>query len=208
MASHLTGILVEGLSSSNDKWNVSLALGAGPTVENKLEPLDVLSPHDHSHKMSGTIRFIYSPDVNSGTEIGAFASTTRITGEGSVVSEIKQTATGVFGNLKWQETRLIGELFFVSNDVDDFIQTRSGSFANAYLQIEHDWRPDWIVFARTEHSYGNDNDAYLTLFPDFIDKSNMLGLRYDFMRGQAIKLEIKKNPSFDQLIVQWSAVFP
>lgn len=215
MASHLTGLLLEGSHSTEDTWNYTLALGAGPTYETEeteLEPLDIFSPRGDSHKLSGTARLSYSPEVNSFNEIGTFVSHTLITGSGDTVAGVEQIAYGAFGNWKWGDTRLTGELFFVTDHVDFPTHNERGSFTSVYLQPEYDWRPHWILYARVENTRGNEDDAYLALFPDFILRRNMAGVRYDFTPRQAIKIEVNRthrlNDEFNQVTLQWSAAFP
>ena len=212
MASHLTGLAVEGSHSTEDTWNYTLALGAGPTFETELEPLDVFSPRGDSHKLSGTARLSYSPEVNSANEVGTFVSHTLITGSGDPVAGVEQIAYGVFGNWKWSGTRLTGELFFVTDHVDFPTHNERGSFTNVYLQPEYDWRPHWILYARVENTRGNKDDAYLALFPDFVLRRNLVGVRYDFAPRQAVKIEINRthrlNDEFNQVTLQWSAAFP
>lgn len=213
--SHLTGLALEGSHSAEHTWNYTFALGAGPTYEtdeHKLEPLDVLSPRGDPHKLSGTIRLSYSPELNSANEVGAFASHTLITGNGNPITGVGQTASGVFANWKWDRTRLTSELFFVTDRVDSPTHSNRGSFANAYLQPEFDWRPNWILYARVETTWGDQDDAYLALFPEFVLRRNLAGLRYDFAPHQAVKIEVNRShrldDEFNQITVQWSAEFP
>ncbi len=212
MASHLTGLALEGAYNTEDTWNYTLAIGAGPALEKTLEPLDIFSPRGDSHKLSSTVRFSYSPGINSTNELGAFASHTLITGNGVPVTGVEQVASGFFGNWKWGNTRLTGELFFVNDRVNFYTDSKRGSFTNAYLQPEYDWNPSWTLYARFENTRGNKNDAYLTLFPEFVNRRNLTGVRYNFALRQAFTIELSRsyrlNDEFNQITLQWSAGFP
>ena len=215
LPSHLTGLAVEGAYSTEATWNYSLALGAGPTYETadqELEALDLLSPRGDPHKLSVTLRLSYSPALNSANEVGVFVGHTPITANVSLITGVEQTAAGVFGNWKWGRTRLTSELFYITDRVDYPTDSAQGSFANIYLQPEFDWRSNWILYARAETTHGGEDDPYLALFPDFVQRRTLAGVRYDFAPHQAIKLEVnhthRLNDEFNQVSVQWSAGFP
>lgn len=212
MAAHLTGVDVEGVYNTEDTWNYTLALGAGPALEKNMEPFDIFSFRGDSHKLSGTARLSYSPGTNNLNELGGFVSHSQFTGNGDPASGAQQTASGFFGNWKWRNTRLIGELFFISNRVDFYTHSDRGSFTNAYLQSEYDWTSTWTLYARCETTRGNKDDAYLTLFPEFVSRRNLAGVRYDFAPRQAVTVEMNRSyrlhDAFNQLTLQWSAGFP
>lgn len=213
MATHLTGLALEGsYNNAENTWNYILALGAGPALENSLEPLGFFSSRGDSHKLSSTARFSYSPGINSSDEFGAFASRTLITGNGVPVAGVEQIASGFFSNWKWGKARLTGELFFVSSRVNFLAHSKRGSFTNAYLQPEYDWNPSWTFYTRFENTRGNKNDAYLALFPEFVKRRNLAGVRYNFALRQAFTVELSRsyrlNDEFNQITLQWSAGFP
>ena len=90
--------------------------------------------------------------------------------------------------------------------------SEKSAFFNAFLQTEYsslDQR--WTFYGRIEQTVGEEGDAYLTLFPDFVEDRILGGIRYDFTSSNALKFELSSNhvreDNFTQLMLQWSAMF-
>ncbi len=68
-------------------------------------------------------------------------------------------------------------------------------------------------FVRPRRRYLNAaDDPYLDLFPGFVKRRALAGLRFGLTHNQALKLEWadvkRRNDQFNEIILQWSAVFP
>jgi len=213
LPSHVTGLLLEGLEAKNEHgWRYAVSLGAGPELDKTLEPLDILAPDKGSHKLSATARLSYLPDAYGSNEAGVFISYSRIPGVGASLNEVKQNVYGAFADWRWGEIRTLGAVFRLDNRLDQSTGNTTSSFNSAYLQVEYDWQAKWTLYGRTENSAGEENNAYLALLPNFIKARNLAGVRYDITRRQSLKLEISRNhlgtDRYNQITVQWSAVFP
>lgn len=57
------------------------------------------------------------------------------------------------------------------------------------MQGEYRFAPRSTVTLQLEETGGANNDPLLALLPDFVLKKQLIGLRYDVTRNQAIKLE-------------------
>ncbi len=214
LPTHVTGLLLEGpLTGTANQWFFTTAIGAGPTLDSgKLEPFDILSWGSNRSGVSAVARLVFSPRGDDGPGIGAFAGYTRIPEHDEPTLKTMQTIAGLFADWKHGSTHLISEFVWASNRVDSTAGQNRGSFTNAYLQIEQGWRPDWTVYARLEGTSGEALDPYLANFPAFVTERALVGLRYDFGRGQALKLELGdthlQNQEYRQYVLQWSASFP
>jgi hypothetical protein len=89
---------------------------------------------------------------------------------------------------------------------------QTDTFVSGYLQPEYTVQQDWTLFGRLEDTTNRTSSDYLELFPNSITRRQMLGLRFDFARRQALKLEVAhaetESDDFDQVLLQWSAVLP
>jgi hypothetical protein len=73
------------------------------------------------------------------------------------------------------------------------------------------------VFSRVDLALSEDDSAYLKLLPAVIAHRNMLGVRWDFADSHALTFELADTSTpgidsghntFNEVRVQWSAVFP
>ncbi len=209
---HITGVLLEGLYTRKDSgWHYSLAAGAGPDLRDGLQPVDVLDPGEGRHKFHTALKLSYRPDAYGDKEVGLFAGYGRIPVDALSIGEIRQTVSGVYANWGWEKLRVITGFLFLNNKLNGPDPAHSAS-RHSYLQAEVGWHKDWIFYGRVEDSHGGAGDAYLGLFPDFVEKRTLAGVRYDFTRRHSFKLEVSsvhlQTDEYRQLVLQWSAVWP
>ena len=80
------------------------------------------------------------------------------------------------------------------------------------MQGEYRFASRSTAVARLEDTSGANDDPLLALLPDFVLNKQLIGLRYDVTRNQAVKIEAsrveRQDASFRQVQIQWSAVFP
>ena len=211
---HTTGLLVEGIRPlESQEVHYQFNLGAGSSLqEHGLEPVDFLNLNAGSHKLQVGVRLSYLPDPVIPNEVGGFAAYTIIPSTHEPIREVRQTTAGAFGNWEYERLRLIGELYFVSNDLVTEAGSARASFTNYNLQAEYTLHPDWILYARAEDTLNAADDPYLDLFPEFIKRRALAGLRFELTHNQALKLEWadvkRRNDQFNEIILQWSAAFP
>jgi hypothetical protein len=92
------------------------------------------------------------------------------------------------------------------------------SFISGYLQFERQLPLKLTLFGRVEDSARMQESRYVALFQDHdgdIDtaiRRNALGLRWDYVRRQALTIELSHIVSLtqrsDEVRLQWSAVVP
>lgn len=191
--------------------NYSLGIGKGAVMDEKLE-----SPHIVGSARLGDLslglRLSYTLDETLPTQIGAFLARNRIPVENNSWTRITQDIGGLFANWEADPFRVIGELYAFSDKLEGSGATASGSFVYGYVQGEYRFASHGTAYARVEETGGADADPLLALLPDFALHKQLIGLRYDVARNQAVTLEAArvKRPDtrFRQLQLQWSAVFP
>jgi hypothetical protein len=137
-----------------------------------LEPVDFHNLNNAgSHKLNAAVRLSYLPDPVIPDEIRGYAAYTVI--PSITIREIRQIIAGAFGNWEYERLRLIGELYFVSNDLVADSGTARALFINYNLQAEYTPHPNWTLYARAEDTLNAENDPYLDIFPEFIPKVDL-----------------------------------
>jgi hypothetical protein len=90
---------------------------------------------------------------------------------------------------------------------------QTDSFLSGYFQAEYELEYDWTLFGRLEQTNNTSSSDYLELFPHAVTDRQMLGLRFDLARQQALSFEVSHTETpadgdFEQYLLQWSLVFP
>ena len=209
---HLTGLLIEGVIERDEQGlGYALAVGAGPELSDKLEALNVLDPGSGSQDLSVTLNLYHEPALYSATRYGLFINYSEIPAVSIGFDEIHQFSTGVYGNWKSQRWRLTGSTFYLRNRLQQLNGTLTDNFLSSYFQADFNLDDRWTIFGRAEWTVGDDNDAYLALFPQHINDRVLGGVRLDAFDRHAFKLEISRNrtqeDNFDQFMLQWDAMF-
>lgn len=210
---HYVGVQVEGKLS---QWgegllNYSLGVGKGAVMKDELVSPDIVGRGKLGNLSLG-LRLAYILDETSPTQIGAFFARNVIPVEDSSWTGITQDVGGVFANWESDPFRVIAELYVFSDKLEGGGATASGSFLHGYVQGEYRFAPRSTVVIRLEDSGGANDDPLLALLPNFVLNKQLIGLRYDVTRNQAVKIEAsrveRQDASFRQMQIQWSAVFP
>ena len=209
---HLTGLLIEGVIE-HDKQGLgyALAVGAGPELSDKLEALNVLDSGSGSHDLSLTLNVFHEPVLYAPTRYGLFINYTEIPVSRAGFNEIRQVNAGVYGNWKSQHWRLTGSTFYLRNRLQGLDGEVTDNFFSSYFQADYNLDDNWTIFGRVEWTAGDENDAYLELFPQHINDRILGGVRLDAFDRHAFKLEISENRTrgdkFGQFMLQWDAMF-
>jgi len=210
---HYVGAQLEGTLSQwgEGLFNYSLGIGKGAVMKDRLESPDIVG-RGKLGDLSLGLRLTYVPDETSPTKAGAFLARNDIPVENSTWTGITQNIGGVFANWESDPFRLIAELYVFSHELEGGGATASGSFLYGYVQGEYRFASSSTAVVRLEDSGGTNNDPLLALLPDFVLNKQLIGLRYDVARNQAVKIEAsrveRQDASFRQVQIQWSAVFP
>lgn len=209
---HQTGLLIEGrFDYGENDLGYALSLAMGPEYTHELEPVDLLNPGSGENDTSVSLNLHHDFGTSKPVTLGLFGNFTIIPSSVVDVVEIEQTNAGIYAMGDVLSWRWHGAAHYVHNQLQRVIGSESGAFINVYLQVEYMLDERWKFFGRVENTVGNHDDAYLELFPKFVENMVMGGVRYDFARQNALKLEISANQTqsedFKQIMLQWSAQF-
>ena len=209
---HLMGLLIEGVKEHGEQGlGYALAVATGPELSDKLEALDVLDPASGSQDLALTLNLYHEPVIYSPTRYGLYINYTEIPAVGRGFDEIRQIVGGVYGNWESQPWRLTGSTFYVRNRLQQLNGALSDKFFSGYFQAENTLNDRWTIFGRVEWTVGDENDAYLALFPQHISDRILGGVRLDAFDRHAFTLEISGNrtqeDNFCQFMLQWDAMF-
>lgn len=215
LPTHFTGLLWEGTTGAgNGALHYSMGLGAGPVLDDKLDPFDVANPDDHSHdhETGAIVNVNWRPTPHGRKQVGVFAGRTDVEDSAGVFDHTEQTLYGFYGNWHWNQLRLLGAWFRVSNSFEG-IKAPDEDFSAAYLQGEYGLGARTTAYARVETTNDARADAlYLGRFRSFITERTLAGLRIELTDRQALKVELATRESFgvetERVTVQWSAYFP
>ena len=216
LPTHISGLLLE--ETADTPINYSVALGVGPTLGiTGLMPIDILQPTKRHGRLAASAKLTYRPVAGSLDEAGIFAAHTSIPAENPSMSmgitKVTQTLVGADLNREFGNLRLMGELYIVNNRIEPRHVAQSNTFTSGYVQAEYSIQPGWTLFGRVEDTADANGDPYLNLRPDFIKSRTLAGARYELSHNQALKLELSHSKhqdktQFNQLAMEWSAVFP
>lgn len=213
--SHFVGVQLDSTQPVGNEGSLRSELGLG--VGGELDEMGLESPllvgPQRSSKMTASLRLSYMPWEAELDSFGVFLGQNRIPAKELDFREVHQIVAGISANTYLKDLRLTGSIFFVHDELEGgTADGGNGGFANAYLQAEYQLNPAWTPYARTEGSRGDADDPYLMQFHDFVRARGLLGLRRDFGRKQALKVEYTRSRieagRYNELAIQWSMVFP
>ncbi len=211
---HLAGVMVQGSRARGDgALQYVVALAAGPEMGGgRLVPLSLERPGAGRHRPGLTLRLSRQWLGAGSAELGAFAGDYRIPFAGRAAGGVRLRVGGVYFNHEGPRHRVTGALFHVRNRVDDAGTRRGGAFQSGYLHGERALAGTWTAYGQWTATHDAARDPYLALLPGFVRQRATAGLRWDFTRRQALKLELSRVRPRDgvvnELAVQWSAAFP
>ena len=219
---HMVGALVETTWRTRGPGTVDVTVGAGLSpvlADGELDTYSLLHSNESSVRGAYNLRLDFRPDPESENSLGLLLSHNEIgVKEGAVPTgypafdHIDQNIIGAYVDWSYKGWRALGTAYFVRADLAVGKGYVEDHFAAAYLEIERQLLPTVAVVARQEIFTEADSSLYLRLFPDRIKYKTMGGLRWDFARKQALKLEIATvaTPAdhFDEIRIEWSGAIP
>jgi hypothetical protein len=221
---HITGVLLESHRPVGDTHGIQWAVGAGaaPTVTgNGLEPIDLLDRNDGEHRLSTTARVAFLPDYLGANNIAlllgrdAFAIQERRAALALDATGAYLSLAGVAFDWSVDAWRVIGTWYSIGLDLSGVHGEHTETFGAGYLQVERTLPQHFTVFGRIEPSSRAQDAKYVALIArddDFAFRRDAVGLRWDFLRHQALTTELSHSDSFhtrySELRLQWSAALP
>jgi hypothetical protein len=220
LPTHVTGLMLENLHKLQglDGFRTSFSVGTAALISNfELKPFDVLDASS-KHKEAVDLRLAYLPDLFGENQFGLLFNWSDMAVEDNTIAQqdgllhVKQGVIGAYVDWREQQWRILANLTYVDNQMIMQTGEQTDTFSAVYFQAEYEIDQKWIIFGRMEDTHDKGDSAYLKLFPYAVLQRNMLGLRYDFYRNNALTLELSKfktqSDEIDQAWLQWSAVLP
>ena len=222
---HITGALLESRRPVGADGAVQLSggAGAGPALySGEYDPIDLIDHNPGRHRLSVTGRVAYLPEYTGASSFGLLYGHDQIsTGSPLVITALnsRHVVLSIYGAyVDWNSEpwRVIGANYYVDVALDQ--QARDESFISGYVQAERQLPYKLTVFGRIEDSARMQESTYVALFDnhdgdiDVALRRNALGLRWDYVRRQALTIEVSHVVSLkqrsDEIRLQWSAVVP
>ena len=220
LPTHISGLMLEssvGLDQT-DGFQFALSIGAAPVIgDNELAPFDLLDK-ESSHGAAADLRLAYLPDPLSDNQIGVTLGRydLEIDGNAAAVQQgldrVEQYTIGAYIDWHWERLRLLSSIIRVSNRMSRTTLSDTDAFVIGYFQAEYAPSHRWTLFGRIEGTTDPKSSSYIALFPNSITDRQIIGIRYDYARHNALTVETSNaetiSEEFSQLMFQWSTVFP
>ncbi len=222
---HITGALFESRRpvGADGAVQFSGGAGAGPALQHgEYDPIDLVDHNPGRHRLSVTGRVAYLPEYVGASSFGLLYGHDQIaTVSPLVVSALNSrhavlSIYGAYGDWNSEPWRIIGANYYVDIALDQ--RTHDESFMSGYLQVERQLPDKLTVFGRIEESARMQQSTFVALFEDHDGdieialRRQALGLRWDYVRRQALTIELSHVVSLkqgsDEVRLQWSAVVP
>ena len=219
---HIAGVLVDSRQTLGDHGGLEVSAGAGlgPRIEEKkLEPLDLVDPHEAGRHISWLARVAYQPDFFGASAFGVVAARHRIpVMDGSIVNfplttEVRQDIYGAFAYWSQEPWRVVATVYDVHLGLLSPAGTRGERFLTGYVEADRELPHSLVAFGRVEDTSRASRSAYLTgNHPDFEVRRLILGLRWDLRPRQALTVEAGRGETSrghqNEIRLQWSAALP
>jgi hypothetical protein len=222
---HITGALIESRRQlgSDAGMQLSAGVGAAPRLGyDSYKPITLVGNNPGRHGLSLTGRVAFLPQYDGTSSFGLLAGHDEMFARSRRAVAILRSyhaALGVYGAYAdWTvgAWHFIGVGYYVDIRLDR--PGRDESFISAYAEAERQLPHQLTAYGRVEDSARMRESRYVTLFDDHsgdIDitvKRLAAGLRWDYMRRQALSLELTHVESLEarayQVRLQWSAAIP
>ena len=219
---HLTGLLIESGRALDDEAGLRYSLGAGLGVSvgsDGLEPVDLLDMHHRGHRLSWTGRLAYVPQAVEPTQFGLIAARHTMPVIDARIAatlgadRLTQDMLGAFVDWRHEPWRLAATVYSLRTAFDGGASARHERFLVGYLQLERQLPHGLTAFARDEDSRRARDSIYVsTVSPNFEIRRLSAGLRWDWLRRQALTIEhgngVTSHGRQSDVRLLWSAVFP
>jgi hypothetical protein len=222
---HITGALFESRRPIGQEGAIQMSggAGAGPSLtRDEFAPVDLIGNNPGKHRLSLTGRIAYLPEYVGTSSFGVLLGRDDIASNSPrIVSALSSrnavlSIYGAYGDWNSEPWRIIGANYYVDIALDQ--KARNESFISGYLQLERQLPNKLTVFGRIEDSARMQESNFVALFDepdgdiDIALRRDALGLRWDYVRRQALTIELSHVVSLKQrsneVRLQWSAVVP
>lgn len=222
---HITGALFESRRpvGADGAVQISGGAGAGPALQHgEYDPIDLVDDNPGRHRLSVTGRVAYLPEYTGASSFGLLYGHDQISTGSPLVAAVLNSHQavlsiyGAYGDWNSEPWRVIGADYYVDVALDQWMHDES--FMSGYLQVERQLPDKLTVFGRLEDSARMQQSAFVASFDnrdgdiEIALRRQALGLRWDYVRRQALTIELSHVVSLkqraDEVRLQWSAVVP
>lgn len=209
---HLSGVSLEGaFSRFDEKIKYNLFTGAGPTLTDEgLEDMDIIE-FDEGHRFGIAGRLSYVPDPIDSTEMGVFLGYFEVNSLVPEHDDFDKTVAGAFINWQEEKNRIISEFFYIKSDLSSATIKGDDYYIPWYLQYERKLTHTYTAYGRIEHMFNADDASAVIAHENLTKKAQVIGLRYDFWKNQALTIEASSveqtNADLDTISIKWNGVF-
>jgi hypothetical protein len=217
---HFTGVLLESGRTVFSKWKFRTAVAAGiaPQITAEgLEPFDLLGPDSHRHQMGYQGRASLHPGEFTESGAGIVLASDNLTAVELLAPQlpgfdhVDLKLVGLFATYAPARWKVTSTVYYADTRLYYGPSRKADSFIVGYLEAECPLARNLTGFARWEDSYGANGSPYLHLFEQFARSRRVAGLRWDFVKSQALTLQYANSHTLDgrysDIRVQWSAAF-
>ena len=217
LPTHVTGVMSDTMFvlQGGDAFQTKFSFGATSVIgDHELMPFDLLDSRS-GHGPALDLRLAYLPDQLGENQFVLILNWSDIEVVGGSIAEqqglqsVEQSNIGTYIDWRSQDWKILANLTYVVNQMNKQIESQTDTFVAAYVQAEYELNEEWKVFGRIEDTAGADDSEYLELFPYAVLARQMLGLRFDFYKNNALTLEVSnvkiQAEDFGQIWLQWSA---
>jgi hypothetical protein len=129
------------------------------------------------------------------------------------LTDLNLSVVGAYTTWAWDQWKLIGELYYGRTTIHE-----TGGFADhssmvgGFVQAQYAIGLRWTPFVRIDFASESSGEPYFGLFPRFVEKRALGGVRWDVHSQQALKLEVSRversGGRSTEVRLQWSAFLP
>ena len=228
---HITGALLESRRPLGEEGAIQISggAGAGPGIghddgesHDELLPIDLIGSNPGRHRLSLTSRVAYLPEFTGTSSAGLLLARDDLSTSSPTALSILGTTNltlslyGAYTDWSAGPWRLIATYYYVDIDL---AQVHHESFMSGYAQVERQLPFKLTAFSRIEDSARMQESRYVHVFDaedgnsiDIALRRSAIGLRWDFIRRQALTVELSHVDSLtqrsDEIRLQWSGVVP
>ncbi len=211
---HITGLAGEfnlPLGDATIRFAMAVGIGATYGSDSKLAAFDILDPRLKDHDGTFSLKISYFPETFDSNQFGITIGGGSIPSQKPEFDHIDQFFAGSFVNWQFEKVKFISELTFIYNRIYQPSTSFRAHILGGYLQAEVPIADRWTLYGRYEGTVGQKQNLS-NIFPDYVEETQVVGLRFDLDDNNALKLEFGRLVDFEdaspKASFQWSAIFP
>ena len=217
---HLVGTLLEVRRplGAVAGLQLSLGIGLGSVMDAEgLVPVELLKTNHGGHQLSQTLRIAFLPQYLGSSSFGLLLGAHRTPVIDALqaaklgANEVDQDVLGAYLDLDRDRWRAVAAGYYFGVDLRAPGGERREHFASGYVQLERELPHRLTGYLRHENSVNAGASHYVAIHDDdFVARGNVLGLRWDLARRQAVTVEVSRltvdRARQGAARIQWSSV--